>query len=309
MKTLRNIIIIFAGIYLLLIIAAYLPVETVTIDRLTTPGSSFIDIDGKKIHYTKTGKGPALILVHGFGGGLFVWDKLIPLLSDNFTLYAIDLPGFGLSEKPHKGCYSMQCQAEIVQNFIKALDLQSVTIIGHSMGGVIAALCSINAPETISRLVIVEGGFYHGGAPAFVKYLFFPLQKLNARLFYTKAGRRQSLLASYSDKDLLTDELVDKYLSIGKTPNAVNALAAMMKNEGAATHEGISSRVTHPTLLVWSPENKNNPLSDGKRLQREINGSELAIIKNSGHYIQDEQPEALAAEMINFLKIQSDENN
>jgi 4,5:9,10-diseco-3-hydroxy-5,9,17-trioxoandrosta-1(10),2-diene-4-oate hydrolase len=301
MKILRNIVIVCAALYLLLVLIAFLPSETVPIEQFATQHSSFLEIDGKRIHYTKTGTGPPLVLVHGFGGGQFVWDKVVPFLEDSFTLYALDLLGFGLTDKPIEGCYSMACQAELVLLFIAKLGLPSATIVGHSMGGVIGAYCAIKAPENIDRLVIIEGGFYHGKAPAFLKYLFFPLQKLSARLFYTQSGRRPSLQTSYYRKELVTDAMVEQYLIAAKTPNAINALAAMMKDESAKNYEGISSLVTQPTLLVWSAESKNHPLSDGKRLQREIKKSELIVINQSGHYIQDEQPQELARHIKQFL--------
>ncbi len=301
MKTIRYALFITVLLYGSLVATAYLPDETIPVDKLTGPSSNFVTVQDYNLHYLKKGSGPPLVLVHGFAGSVFTWRDLIPLLTDTYTMYALDLPGFGFSDKPADGDYSMEAQARLVTGFIQALNLQPAALVGHSMGGIIVAYASVQKPELIDKLVIIEGGFYHGGAPAFLQYLFFPFDRLMAKLFYTKDFRSRSLLPSYHNKEIVTDAVVQAYLIPGKTPGAVAALATMMRTVGPETYEGLSSAVQDPTLLVWSAENKNNPVSDGERLDKEIPTSELVVIEECGHYVQEEKPEELAAAMKAFL--------
>ena len=94
-------------IYLALIIVAYMPYETTPIEELAGEQDTFIEVNGHTIHYTKQGTGKPLILVHGFAGSTYTWRDLIPLLADHYTVYAYDVLGFGLSDKPSDVDYSM----------------------------------------------------------------------------------------------------------------------------------------------------------------------------------------------------------
>lgn len=281
-------------VYISLIVYAYAPYKTNPVAAYADKDSRFIQVHDHTIHFIKKGEGAPLILVHGFGGSIYTWRKLIPLLSQYYTVYALDLPGFGLSDKPPDGDYHLQAQADVVLGFCKALQIPAATLIGHSMGGVVVSYAAVKEPELVKNIVLIEPGFYHGSAPAFLRYLFFPLQRVMAKSFYTKNGRLRSLMGSYYNKSIVTDEVLEAYLLAAKTPHAIDALANMMLNAGDESYEGLSTSITSPTLLVWSKNNKNNPLQDGERLQREIKGSRLVIVDQSGHYVQEEKPEELA---------------
>jgi len=300
-KTLCIILGILALAYGGLVFYAYLPSgPVVPVDRLAGKESRFVTVSGINLHYTQQGDGSPLVLIHGFGGSIYTWRSLMPLLAQRHTVYALDLPGFGLSDKPSRGDYSMAGQAAMVLGFLDALHIPSPTLAGHSMGGVIASYAAVRALERIHKLILIEPGFYHGGAPAILRYLIFPLQRIMAKSFYTREGRLRTLTPSFYDKNLITDELLSAFLQAGQTPNAVAALEHMMRTAGEESYEGLSSKITTPTLLVWSRNNANNPLTDGRRLQQEIHRAQLAIIEQSGHYIQEEQPQALAAAIETF---------
>jgi pimeloyl-ACP methyl ester carboxylesterase len=301
MKIIRNIFLCVILLYIALIIIAYLPYNTIPVKKLAGKDGKFIRVNGNNIHYIKKGDGTPLILVHGFGGSTYTWRNLVPLLSEDYTVYALDLLGFGLSDKPLDVSYDLASQGDLVLGFIDAAGLPSATFIGHSMGGIIISYAAIKDPFRVDKLVIIEAAFYHGGAPAFLQYLFFPLERIMAKLFYTKGFRSKSLLPSYYNKSIVTNEVIEANLLAGRTPNSVEAMAKMMADAGPQTYEGVGSRITRPTLLVWSQKNKNNPVTDGKRLKNEIAGSQLTVIDGCGHYVQEEKPVELASAIKDFL--------
>ena len=96
---------------------------------------------------------------------------------------------------------------------------------------------------------------------------------------------------------LLGDEV-----AAGRTPGGIDALTVMMNDVGPETYGDLPPQIKTDTLLVWSHNNSNNPVSDAKRLNREIKGSRLIIVKDSGHYIQEENPQALAEAVKGFLQ-------
>jgi len=85
-------------------------------------------------------------MVHGFAGSTYTWRYLIPLLTDDYTIYALDVLGFGLSDKPPDGDYDMKSQGDLLIGFMDAIKLPSATLVGHSMGGVIIACTGLYRP-------------------------------------------------------------------------------------------------------------------------------------------------------------------
>ena len=288
-------------LYLALIIIAYLPQKITPVEQLAGKEDKFIRVKGHDIHYLKQGEGAPLILVHGFACSTYTWRKLIPLLADHHTVYALDLLGFGLSDKPPDGNYDLRSQGSLVLDFMNALHLPSATLVGHSMGGVVVAYAAVEAPEQVKALVLVDAGFYSGGAPAFLKYIFFPLDRIMAKQFYTKKMRMKSFSRSYYNKSFITDEVMEGYMLPTTTPHAVDALARMMKEVGPRKYEGISEHISEPTLIVWGEQDLPIPPRDGERLNREIKGSKLIIVKKSGHMSPEEKPEELAKAIKDFV--------
>jgi len=288
-------------LYLALIIIAYLPQKITPVEQLAGKEDKFIRVKDHDIHYLKQGEGAPLILVHGFACSTYTWRKLIPLLADHHTVYALDLLGFGLSDKPPDGNYDLRSQGSLVLDFMNALHLPSATLVGHSMGGVVVAYAAVEAPEQVKALVLVDAGFYSGGAPAFLKYIFFPLDRIMAKQFYTKKMRMKSFSRSYYNKSFITDEVMEGYMLPTTTPHAVDALARMMKEVGPRKYEGISEHISEPTLIVWGEQDLPIPPRDGERLNREIKGSKLIIVKESGHMSPEEKPEDLAKAIKDFV--------
>lgn len=301
-KILLGTLIGLAILYLVLIVVAYLPYETTPIAELVGEKDQFVEVDGHAIHYIKQGKGKPLILVHGFAGSTYTWRHLVPLLTDDYTVYALDVLGFGLSDKPPDGNYDMKSQGDILIGFMDAIRLPSATLVGHSMGGVIIACAELVTPSRVDKMVMVEPGFYIKTVPPFLKYVFFPLDRIMARQFYSKSMRKRFFLASFYDQSKVTEEVIDAYMIPTRTPNALDALAHMMSSVGPQTYEGISEKIKTPTLIVWG-ERGTGVLSDvAKRLLSEIQRSKLVTINECGHYVQEEKPNELAKAIKDFLQ-------
>jgi len=301
-KVFIGILISIGFIYLALIIVAYLPYETTPLKELAGKESKFIKVNGHNIHYTKQGKGKPLILVHGFAGSTYTWWYLIPLLTDHYTVYAYDVLGFGLSDKPPEGNYDMKSQGDFLIGIMDALKLPYATLVGHSMGGVIIGYAALAAPSRVNKLIMIEPGFYTETVPAFLNYLFFPLDRIMARQFYTKGFIKRFLLGSFYNKSMVTEEVIDAYMIPTRTPNALDVMAHMMSSVGVQNYEAVSSRINRPTLIVWGERGKGVPPEVAKRLNREIQGSRLVSVKECGHYVQEEKPQELAKAIRNFLE-------
>lgn len=301
MKILKWLLIGIATLYACCITFALLPQESIPVQRLAGNNSRFIMVNGRTLHYETFGSGRPLVLIHGFAGSTYTWRKIIPLLSDNFTIYALDLPGFGLSDKSPDAGYDLHSQARAVVDFTNALKVHGMTLVGHSMGGVIAAIAAELNAGAVDRAVILDAGFYHGGPPELFKKLFFPFDVIMARTFYTKSVRSKSLATSYYDTSLLTDSVIEHYLRPARTPHAADALVKMLRTASNESYDGIAAAITVPTLLIWGRQDAVIPLSDAYRLEREIRDVQLVIIDRAGHMVQEEKPQEVARAIRQFL--------
>ena len=127
----------------------------------------FVTVDGIRTHYVAAGEGEPLLLLHGLGASLMAWALNIEPLSQKFSVYAIDIPGHGDSEKPDID-YQLPTAVDFVREFMNVLGIERASIAGSSMGGMIALRTAVEFPELVDRLVLVDaaglGGRWHGSS-------------------------------------------------------------------------------------------------------------------------------------------------
>ncbi len=112
------------------------------------------EVDGLTLHYVTEGRGPAVVLVHGLGGFAESWRHNIPALARVATVYAVDLPGFGLSSKP-PARYRLADSARALHGFILAMGLGRVAVIGHSLGGAVGLTYALTHPARVERVALI----------------------------------------------------------------------------------------------------------------------------------------------------------
>jgi pimeloyl-ACP methyl ester carboxylesterase len=118
-------------------------------------GSNCIDVEGCSLHYVVKGEGPPMVLLHGLGASIAVWEQNIDPLAQFFTVYALDLPGFGSSSLPPRFDYSLESYAETVYKTLRILKIDRAHLVGSSFGGAVAAFFSLRYPEKVHRLVVI----------------------------------------------------------------------------------------------------------------------------------------------------------
>ena len=149
---------------------------------------------------------------------------------------------------------------------------------------------------------MIEPGFYNDPGPQFLNYMFFPLDRIMSRQFYTRSMRERFFMRSFYNKSLVTDEIIDAYMVPTRTPNALEAMTQMMRTVGLKPYPGVTEHITRPTLLVWGERGPDDPLEHAKRITSEVKDCKLATVPESGHYIQEEKAEMLAQIIRDYLQ-------
>ena len=272
--------------------------------------SKFVSVDGARVHYQEFGdvSKPTLIMIHGYTASLYVWKTVAPMLADSgFHVVALDLLGFGYSDKPSWFDYAIASQARIVARFMNRLGIGRATLVGSSYGGAVAATLALDYPERVEKLVLVDAvsndnlrnhpilklASIPGIGEAITPFL------VDSRAF--QRHRMRGTLAKANHK-LITDERVEGILRPLTAADAHHSLLATSRAWSANRIEQDAHLITQPTLIVWGEDDKVIPVDDGYTLHRSILNSRLVILKDCGHVPQEERSETFADLVTEFCR-------
>jgi pimeloyl-ACP methyl ester carboxylesterase len=250
-----------------------------------------VQVGPHKIHYLVKGDGPPLVVVHGVAMRSHDWAPLYRTLARTHRVYALDLLGYGDSDKPKNAEYSVATQAEIVRGFMDAMELKQADVAGVSMGGWVALKFAAEHPERVRRLVLVSSGGF-----AFKT-------TLDERAFSAQniSELRASLLLQSDRANLLPRFVLRDFLRLSKEKAWVVRSAMRSMLEGREVLNGKVQRVTMPVLLVWGTADRIVPFSVAAAMQKEMPQATVVPLKDCGHLAMIEcRSEALPA-MARFL--------
>ncbi|MCS6946167.1 MAG: alpha/beta hydrolase [Steroidobacteraceae bacterium] len=292
-----------------LAIYAYWPTgENLPVEALATAEDRFADVETVRIRYRRYGltgaDRPQLILLHGFANSLQTWRLVAPALAACCDVIALDLPGFGLSDKPVDFDYHNDAQARRVVAFARALDLRAPIYVGHSLGGAIALQAAVIDPAA-RGLVLLNPGILSTGVPKIVQVTVPPLPRLSARLFADRDFRRNFLRRSYVNPALVTDEVVDAVMLGARSAGYLPGMTSMMRQYREGDEIPLARRVTVPTLILWGDQDRNKPRDEADRLRSLIGRAQLVRFAGAGHYVHEEAPAEVAAALGEWLRAMS----
>ncbi len=275
---------------------------------------SVIEIeDQKSIAYYDAGKGnDVLLFIHGLSSYIPAWLKLIPLLSNDFRCIAIDLPGYGKSSAGiHSGAVTFY--TEVISSFIRKLELENITLAGHSMGGQISIAASLQFPSLIKRLVLLApAGFeiFSGNETALIK-------KYNTEQLYYSAGDDDILASFRSNFFRMNDDvkpMIDDRIKMKAFKNFGDYCRIVVNSLNGLLDYPVYHRlkeIKQPVLIFFG---KNDRWIPNKNLHKNITTEEIAwegasripdskliLIDECGHFIPYEHPSLLAKEIKTFI--------
>ncbi len=272
--------------------------------------SHFVNVDGARVHYQEFGDAskPTILLIHGYTASLYVWKTVAPMFADaGFHVVAVDLLGFGYSEKPSWFDYAITSQARMVARFMNRTGIGQAIIVGSSYGGAVAATLALDYPERVSKLVLVDTVCNDNlknhpilklaGIPGIGEALTPFL--VDSRAFQRYRMRGTLAPANHS---LITDERVEGILRPLTAADAHHSLLATSRAWSANRIGQDAHLISHPTLIVWGEDDKVIPVDDGHKLHASILHSRMVVIKNCGHVPQEEKSDIFAELVTEFCR-------
>ena len=258
---------------------------------------ALIDIDGVRIHYIDEGSGPAVVLIHGFGGQTYQFRHVIPSLARDHRVIAVDLKSFGYSERSTHNV-SHTDQVTMLHALLRKLGVARATFVGHSMGGAVVQRFAATFPEMVDALVLAASAvgderFGRREPPAWLLRPIVPI--------LGKVVAKRLFEASFFDPSKITAEMRDEYHRPERIRGSMDALVAMM-TAGADDAPIDRSRITMPVLLLYAADDKVARLSLGQKLREQLPQAKLVVLDRCGHLLFDEQPQECERAIRDFLR-------
>ncbi len=175
------------------------------------------NVDGNEIAYQREGAGQPVLLVHGITTYSFIWRKIIPLLTPQYDVIALDLLGCGNSDKPLDVDYSIKSQADIIAKFIKELKLEKLHLVSHDIGGGVAQILSVNYPELIIDVTVINSVAYDFWPVQPIIAMRTPIVRQLAMATLDFGAFRLIVKRGLYYKEALTDELMEYFWEPMKT--------------------------------------------------------------------------------------------
>ena len=265
--------------------------------------------DAVKLAIQDSGKGKPIVLIHGLGASSFTWHKIAPELAKTNRVIAIDLKGFGQSDKPLDEHYSIFDQAKLVEDFLSRSGLRGVTLVGHSFGGGVALAVALNQMDAgnrqIEKLVLIDSVAYRQPLPFFFQVLRTPIiGELGMSLVPPEVQMTRALEIAYHRDEKVTAETVNHYASALHSEGGRHALFHTINSLDPDKAEEFAQRyrsLTTPALLLWCEHDKIVPLKFGKRLATDLPDARIEVIEECGHIPHEEQPEETLRAIQSFV--------
>ncbi|MCA1731390.1 MAG: alpha/beta fold hydrolase [Actinobacteria bacterium] len=272
-----------------------------------------IEVDGLRIHCLKAGERNApVLLLHGGGydAASLSYKRGIGPISEHHQVFAPDWPGYGKSDKPQME-YTTEYYVGFLGRLMDSLGLEKATLVGISMGGAVSLGFSLQLPQRVEKLVLVDSHGLGGEVPGgMASEALVRLPLLNKLVWATlKRSRRMvewSLQSVFYDPRSVTENLVDEVYQLARKPGAGRAWRSWQKNE--IRREGLRTNFVErlptlavPTLILHGAEDGYVPVSWARRAHTLIKDSELHIFPQCGHWLTLERPGEFNGAVLEFL--------
>ncbi len=271
--------------------------------ELSLPASRFLKWRGAEIHYTDEGTGKPVLMIHGFGGSYHNFDKLATLMKNDYRVIRIDLPGFGLSDFPPVNNHEdYTADYKNYFNFLlDTLHLDSLYVIGNSMGGGMTWMLAGDHPNKVRKIVLLASAGYETEKVA-AKLAMFKYKSVSnifdkgMPLFMSESGAKNG----YAD-----DSKIDPAVTVvnNKFSNREGNIAHMLNLARTAKFPdtALIQLVQCPTLIIWGKQDMIVPVEHSLRFNRDIKNSRIIYYDPCGHMPMMELPERTYADVVKFF--------
>lgn len=262
-----------------------------------------VPVDGHdlRVAYYEEGSGEPVVFLHGIPTWSYLWRDIAPEFTDSYRVIVPDMVGYGNSAQHDGFDRSIRAQEEMLTSLLKELDVSTVSIVGHDIGGGVGLRFAAHEPERVDKLVLSNATAYGSWPVGYVHELGLPSviedttpEELRRRL---AQAYRTTLRASEPSETFIEGMLAQCQTERGALSMGRNAIATNTNH----TTEIEYGTITAETLLLWGADDDEQPISDAKRLQEDLQTAEVVGLSDANHWVTEDRPSAYRRELRAFI--------
>lgn len=268
--------------------------------------SQFMPLMGMQVHFRDEGNKNdtlPLVLIHGASSSLHTWDSLVVRLKDKKRLIRLDLPAFGLTGPNGTNSYTLDNYSLTVDSFLQKLNVDQFIIAGNSLGGGVAWNQSLLFPEKVKKIILINSiGYPKINEKGIIGFKLASLPVIGDLMTYItpKFIVRKSLQHAFSDESKVNEKMVQRHFDLLLRKGNRKALLSIFQHRQKPDYEKIK-QIKVPTLIIWGKDDRLIDVGNALRFQVDIKESELLILPRTGHVPMEENPNAVATTIQEFL--------
>ena len=267
---------------------------------METPQGRFVEVDDLRLHYLEAGpsSGDPVVLLHGWPTSSFLWRRVMPGIAEHRRVIALDLPGFGRSDKPLDASYSFRFHERALTRFFDSLGVHKIGLGIHDLGGPVGLYWAAQNPDRLERLAVLNTLVYPQMSWAVVAFVTLCKLPLAREVLSSPWGLKRSLYFGVADPKRLAEDAVR---GTQEPFGDKNARKALLKAGGSLHPKGFEEiaqwipSVDVPVRLLYGARDRILPdiARTMARLQRDLPQAELTVLEDCGHFLQEERPEEI----------------
>ncbi|CAL9355018.1 alpha/beta fold hydrolase [Streptomyces sp. enrichment culture] len=265
-------------------------------------------VDGVRLAYRDRGEGPPVVFLHGTPSHAYEWRNVVPHIeADGFRTVAYDMLGYGLSERPVDRDTSVAAQTDLLGHLLDALDIDRADIVAHDIGGAIGLRFAVAHPGRVRRLLLIDSVSFDSWPSATWRRIID--EKLDDTTSMSQDAfdelLTRQLTMTVADESLMNGDVLRAYLAPHASPlGRVSFFEHQVRHYDAKYTEEISGRLaglTVPVRILWGEQDRWQPLHYAQRLSAAIPGATLLTVPEAGHFLMEDAPARVVAEIKDFL--------
>lgn len=230
-----------------------------------------LQLDGQKIHYSESGSGQPMILLHGWGCSSETLASIERFAAESYKTYNIDFPGFGKSPEPD-GIWGVENYTRMLENFCRKLGISNPVILGHSFGGRVGILFSSRNP--VDKLILVDAAGVKPKRP--LKYYL--------KVYSYKLSKKMWLMLLGREKGMKKIEKIRSRRGSADYNSASPRMKAILSKVVNEDLKSVMPQISAPTLLLWGENDTATPVRDAKIMKKLIPDARVVVFPDAGHY-------------------------
>jgi pimeloyl-ACP methyl ester carboxylesterase len=273
---------------------------------MTTAALDTVKVDGLEIGYRELGEGPPVLLVHGWPTSSHLWRNVMPPMAGGNRVIAVDLPGFGASDKPVDATYDFAFFERAVEGLLEALGVDEVGIAGHDLGGPVAVHWAIRNPDRVTGLALLNTLLFPPFAPEVLEFVTGLMTPGRREELTSRDGLGELMHLAFADASSVSDDLLDAITA--PFPDDASRLALARAGvgldlDGLAEIDRRFSELRMPLRVIYGEQDGVLPdVADTMaRVKREHPDTEVTALPDCGHFLQEEAPERVGELLAEFF--------